>query len=168
MERSFSRAAEAFAETLEHLDLDGSQEELGDPVALGRRAALLAVAERLWSRHLGPLFDVEQVKVLLGVGTRQAVSDLATRQRLLALEGPGGRKLYPAFQFGKGGRPLAGVSRVLDAFTGAAVSPYTVAAWFVSPQPLLEGECPAAWLRSGRDLDLLVEAARRSAAPLAH
>jgi hypothetical protein len=161
-------AARAFERTLEELERQENAPDLGDPAALGRRAALLATAEAVWGRHLGPLFDVEQVKAVLAVGSRQAVSDLAKRGRLLALDASGGRKLYPAFQFGPDGRPYPELARVLAAFLGAIETPYTLASWLVSPQDLLEGETPAAWMRSRRDPERLQEAARRAAAPLAH
>jgi len=168
MSEATAVAARAFERTLEELERQENAPALGDPVALGRRAALLATAEAVWGRHLGPLFDVEQVKTVLAVGSRQAVSDLARRGRLLALEAAGGRKLYPAFQFGPDGRPYPELAHILARFEGAVETPYTVASWLVSPQDLLEGETPAAWMRSRRDQERLLEAARRAAAALAH
>jgi hypothetical protein len=159
-------AARAFERTLEELERQPDSPDLGDPAALGRRAALLAVAEAVWGKALGPLYDVEQVKALLEVGSRQAVSDLAKRGRLLALDASGGRKLYPAFQFGPDGRPYPEISQVLKIFAGAVESSYTIASWFATPQDLLGGESGAAWMRSRRDTALLLEAARRAAAPL--
>ncbi|MGH9380080.1 MAG: hypothetical protein ACRD2Z_05660, partial [Thermoanaerobaculia bacterium] len=64
-----SAAAEAFRETLAELGIDETDPELGDPRALGRRGALLAVAGAVWRRHLGPLLSTKQVAELLGVGT---------------------------------------------------------------------------------------------------
>ena len=161
-------AARAFERTLEEMERQENALDLGDPAALGRRAALLATAEAVWGRHLGPLFDLEQAKAVLAVGSRQAVFDLAKRGRLLALDAAGGRKLYPAFQFGPDGRPYPELAPVLAAFSGAIETPYTLASWLVSPQDLLEGETPAAWMRSRRDPERLQEAARRAAAALAH
>src|SRR5215207_6329005 len=161
-------AARAFERALEQLERQEGAPDLGDPEELGRRAALLAAAEAVWGRHLGPLFDVEQAMTALGVGSRQAVSDLARRGRLLALDAPGGRKLYPAFQLGPGGRPFPEVAAVVEAFAGVVETPHTIAAWFVAPQELLEGETPAAWMRARRDPAPLVEEARRAAARLAH
>lgn len=160
-------AARAFERTLEQLERQEGAPDLGDPEALGRRAALLAAAEAVWGQHLGPLFDVEQARSALGVGSRQAVSDLARRGRLLTLDAPGGRKLYPAFQFGPGGRPFPEIAAVLATFADAVETPYTVASWCVSPQKLLEGETPAAWMRSRRDPGPMLEEARRAAARLA-
>lgn len=160
-------AARAFEETLEQLERQEGISDLGDPAVLGRRAALLAAAEAVWGRHLGPLFDLEQTKTALSVTTRQAVSDLAKRGRLLALDASGGRKLYPAFQFSSNGRPFPEVAGVIEIFGSVVETPYTLASWFVSPQDLLGGETPAAWIRSGREPEPLYEAARRSAAQLA-
>jgi len=161
-------AAKAFGEALEEAweDLPGDAPEIQDPEALGRRAALLAVSEMVWGQVLGPLYDVEQVQTILKVKTRQAVSDLAKRGRLLALDGSGGRKLYPAFQFGPNGRPYPEIAKVLEIFEGIVETPYTIASWFVSPQDLLEGETPMAWLRAGKDSSQLLAAARRSAGEL--
>ncbi|HEV2853631.1 MAG TPA: hypothetical protein VHC97_12585 [Thermoanaerobaculia bacterium] len=161
-------AAKAFEETLEELSLPDDSPDLQDPAALGRRAALLAAADAVWSQVLNPLFDVEHTQTVLRVTSRQAVSDLAKRGRLLALDGSGGRKLYPGFQFGPDGRPYPEVAQVIRVFAGVVETPYTIASWFVSPQDLLNGETPAAWMRARREPEILLEAARRSADKLAH
>jgi hypothetical protein len=168
MSHAAALAARAFERTLEELESREDAPDLGDPAALGRRAALLATAEAVWGHHLGPLFDVEQVKAVLAVGSRQAVSDLAKRGRILALDASGQRKLYPAFQFGPGGRPYPEMARVLEIFAGVVETPYTVASWLVSPQDLLAWETPAAWMCARRDPERLLEAARCAAAALAH
>jgi hypothetical protein len=191
MSESFSRkAAEAFKEALERIERslsaappapadevrepeeayraapEGSLPEgaLGDPRELGERAALLALAESAWRQHLGALLDAHEVQTLLHVGTRQAVSDRARRGGILALPTSAGRVYYPAFQFGPGGRPFPAVPRVLSIFARAEASPWTVASWFRTPQELLEGLTPAAWLGHGRSEERLLEAARRAAA----
>ncbi len=161
-------AAKAFEETLEELALPDDAPDLQDPQALGRRAALLAAAEAFWGKVLAPLFDVEQAQAVLKVSSRQAVSDLAKRERILAVDGSGGRKLYPGFQFGPNGRPYPEVAQVIRIFSGVVETPYTIASWFVSPQDLLKGETPAAWMRTRREPELLLAAARRSADRLSH
>jgi len=160
-------AAESFQGTLRELGLTQVSPEVGDPAKLGRRAALVAAAETVWRKHLGPFFDAKQVQELLGVGTRQAVNDLRARRRLLGLPKGGGRVVYPAFQFGDSGRPFDALPEVLDAFEARAqVNPWTIASWFVTPQALLERMTPAEWLAKREDPDLVVRAARRSAARL--
>jgi hypothetical protein len=162
-------AAKAFGEALEEAweKLPDDAPEIQNPEALGRRAALLAVSEMVWGQVLGPLYDVEQVQTILRVKTRQAVSDLAKRGRLLALDGSGGRKLYPAFQFGPNGRPYTEIAKVIEIFEGIVETPYTIASWFVSPQDLLASETPAAWLQGDKDSSQLLAAAQRSAGELA-
>jgi hypothetical protein len=160
-------AAKSFEETLERLQLPQDAPELRDPVALGRRAALRAVAETAWGQVLGLLYDVEQTKTVLGVTSRQAVHDLAKRKRLLVLGASGGRKVYPAFQFDTTGRPYPEIPGILRAFEGAVQTSHTIASWFVTPQDVLEGETPASWIRARRDPDSLFESARRAAARLA-
>ncbi len=164
MSGAVARATEAFEKTLEELDLE---ERIHDPATLGRRAALLAVADSIWDRFLGPLLDLAQTKVLLGVRSRQAVNDLVQRGRLLAIEGTGGRKLYPAFQFGADGRPFPQIADILGIFADVVESHHTIASWMVSPKPLLGDETPAGWMRSAGDSALLLEVARRGAARLA-
>jgi len=141
---------------------------LGDPADLGERAALLVVAQSSWQSHLGTLFDTAEVQALLGVGTRQAVSDRARRGGLLMLPTADGRRHYPAFQFGPSGHPFPVLPRLLAAFAEAEVSPYTVASWFRTPQALLDAATPAQWMGEGKPEERLLEAARRTAARFAH
>ena len=159
-------AAAAFEEALEELGMSDADLQLVDPAQFGRRAALLAAGDAIWSQHLGPLLDGKRVQQLLGVGTRQAVNDLYRRQRLLGLPTKDDKVVYAAFQFAATGRPHPAIPEVLRLFKDVVASPYTAASWFVSPQPLLEGHAPAEWLRQGRNADLVKEAARRSAARL--
>lgn len=163
-----SRAAAAFKQTLTSLGVDDADAdlELDDPRAFGRRGALLAVATTLWRRHLGPLLTTGEVAALLGVGSRQAVNDRVRRRRILAVP-TGDRELaYPSFQFSDSGEPYPAVARVLEAMAPAGLSPHTEASWFVTGQPALDGATPAAWMLAGGDPDVLVTAARRSAARL--
>jgi hypothetical protein len=123
---------------------------------------------KVWREVLGPLLDTEKVRDLLGLKNRGKVRDLSASGQLLELISHEGHDLYPAFQFDANGSPYPEIAGVIEIFSGIVATPYTIASWFVSPQDLLEGEIPAAWLRSGRDSELLFEAARRAAAPLAH
>lgn len=170
MARSFAAvASESFRETLEELGLTKPAAELGTPEELGRRAALAAAAEATWKDHLGPLLDANRVQQLLGVKSRQAVSDLGARRRLLSLPQSGRRVVYPAFQFASNGRPFGVLPRLLAEFDTrrAVASPWTIASWFVTPQPLLGRWTPARWLKAGRDPEKVVGAARRAAARMA-
>lgn len=157
-----SAAAAAFDATLAELGVDGDDPAI-DVRSLGRRAALLAVADTVWHRHLGPLLTTKQVAELLGVGTRQAVNDRVRRHRLLALPSGDRDLAYPAFQFDERGMPYAALAPVLEAFAAARLSPPTISSWFVTPQPALDGDTPAAWLSHGGDRERLVGAARRTA-----
>ncbi len=165
MERAFLTAAEAFAETLEELAIDESIPAAAQR-ALGQRAALLAAGLYEWKQQVGPTLTGRQLKILLGIKTRQGVHDLLKRGRLLALEAQSGQWVYPSFQFNERGRPHAVMTEVLAHFAGADVSPHTIASWFTSPQALLDGNTPAVWLKRGGEPERVVEAARRSAARL--
>jgi hypothetical protein len=167
MNSALTTAATAFEQALHDLGFSGDEAELGDAAELGRRGALLAVSDVVWRRRLGFMLDSRQVRELLGGTTRQAVSDLAKRGRLLAVPDERRRLRFPAFQFSRPGRPLPGLADILRIFAPAEVSPYTVASWFVTPQALLDDTPPAQWLAEGRDPTLAIEAARRTAARLA-
>jgi hypothetical protein len=155
---------------LPHSDADFLADGRGGATALvldgelGERAALLAVAGQVWRRHLGPLLTTGDLQKL-GGRSRQAVHEQVKRRRLLALPARGG-SLFPAFQVDRRGRPRAGMGEVLAAFEGAVESPFTVASWFETPQPLLDDRTPADWLVAGDDPSRLAQAARRAAAQL--
>jgi hypothetical protein len=157
-----AEAAKTFEQTLGELGITGDEREV-DPSALGRRAALLAVSDLVWHKHLGPLYSSKQVRDVMGRGTRQSVSELAKRGRLLALPETDDRLAFPAFQFGRTGKRLPALERILEIFEGAVETPYTVASWFVTPEPRLQGKTPAAWLRAGRSPEPVLEAATRYA-----
>jgi hypothetical protein len=127
----------------------------------------MTIAEAAWRNHLGPLLDAKQVQELMGVRTRQAVSDLRTRHRILGLTRQDGRVVYPAFQFGPGGRPFADLPEILRILSEQSADPWTVASWFVTPQALLVDQTPAVWLRRGNEPERLLRAARRTGARLA-
>ncbi len=157
-----AEAAESFEQTLAELGVGEGDSAIEDPAALGRRAALLAASEVLWERHLGPLYSTKQVRELMGIGSRQAISERVKRRRLLAVPGSDGKPLFPAFQF-VGSRLLPGLGAILDVFRGAAESQYTLASWFVTPEPLLEERTPAEWLRKRGATDRALQAASRYA-----
>jgi len=165
-----AQARESFGATLERLGLG---EEFGGASAedLGRRAAILVGAGRVWDHHLGPMLGADQVAGLLGVGTRQAVHDRARRGGLLALRRGSRQVRFPAFQLID--RPgtttmavLTGLPALLGAFQEAGVDPWTVASWFCTANALLQGMEPVRWLAGGGSPELALVAARRSASRL--
>jgi len=156
-------AGAAFEQTLAELGVDESDPAIGDADSFGRRAALLAISGTVWRRHLGPLLDTKQVAELLGVRTRQAVNDRVRRHRILALPTQDRGLTYPTFQFDARGQPYAALAPVLEVFSAARLSPYTISSWFVTRQPALDGCTPAEWLAKTGDVERLVTSARRSA-----
>jgi hypothetical protein len=167
MSRATAKAGHAFVAALDALGLNGEEEGF-DAGELGRRGALLAASDLIWRERLGRLLTRDEVQELLGLKSRQAVHDLTKRGRLLALATQSGRPLFPAFQFDlEQGRAYAAVPPAIGHFSEARVDPYTAASWFCEPQAVLEGLTPAEWLRERRADRPLIEAARRSAAPLA-
>jgi hypothetical protein len=120
-----------------------------------------------WIRVLGPLFNREEVRRVLHLRNAREVGALQTQGQLLTLNSFEGQTLYPAFQFNAAGKPYPEIAKVLEIFSGAVETPYTIASWFVSPQDLLDDKTPAAWLQEGGDPTLLFEAARRTAWRLA-
>jgi len=105
MTAALAEAAKTFEQTLEELGITGKEREV-NAAALGRRAALLAASDVVWHKHLGPMYSSKQVREVMGRGTRQSVSELAKRGRLLALREEEGHLAFPAFQFGRTCLPL--------------------------------------------------------------
>jgi hypothetical protein len=162
---SYALATAAFKRTLERLDLP--DERLSDPheqERLGHRAALLATSEIAWDEHLGPMYGWSDVaETLRTVSTRQGVSDLAKRGRLLALPASSGRVLYPAFQF-HGSRTIPGLRELLGVLAQSGASAWTQASWFQSNQDELDGLTPVAYLTAhGLDEQVIVSAQRAAA-----
>lgn len=131
-----SDVARAFERFLKEMERRGMAPDPGDPAAAAHKAALLATVEAAWGQHLGTPFDTDQVTSLLAAGGPIT---------------PGGR-LFPE------------LGRLLAVFRGAAKTLYAMASWLTSPQEALDGETPAEWMRSRRDPERLLEAARRAAA----
>lgn len=165
--REVVAAFEEGLDGVEHLEIQEAVEELGDARALGQRAVLLAFTGIPWKRHLGPSFTKMEVAQLLGV-TRDAVRKRMKTRRLFAL--PTGERDYafPAFQFDDSGHPYPVLSAVLTVFASVQIEPHTLASWFKTPQELLGNETPATWMADYRDPEVLVTAAQRTAARLAH
>jgi len=137
-------AARAFARELERLESRGGL-ELDEPDRAGRRGALIVAAASVWARHLGGLLDAEQTRVLLGVRSRQSVHNLVRRGKLLRVSDSAGRALYPANQFDGHGRPFPVVGELIETFSTAGVSPWTVASFLGSSQENLDGCTPRGW-----------------------
>jgi hypothetical protein len=139
-----------------------------DPAALARLIAEQTLdTAGAWTEHLGPVYDVEGVRRLLGRAgapvSRQAVSK---RRGLLALTTGSGRVVYPAFQF-RGGAPVTGLAQVLDAVPESLVSRWTLASWLMSPEPELGGERPIEVLSYGQVSAVLAAARSWTAALVA-
>jgi hypothetical protein len=159
-------AAAAFRATLTERGtlVDLADEEARD---LGHRAALLVGSTASWHEHLGELLDVPAVMALLGVGTRQAVYDLVTRRRMLALPRRGGSMVFPAFQFDPAtGRPYPQIPQILTIFGAAGLDSYTVATWLSTAQDQLNGATPTSLLATADSAETVLDAARRTATRL--
>ncbi len=142
-------------------DIVGDSSPDLDPVSAGRDAALEAMAGSLWSEELGPFYDSDGVRQLLGGVSKQAVSDRVQRHRLLALRTGSGRLVYPAFQFD--GRSVAqGLGDVLSIVAPDDVESWYTASWLTSSDPALGGHSPVEALKAGEQA--AVEAAARELA----
>lgn len=156
----------AFARELRRRDPDGTAVARVDDVdRMARTIAATAIdTAAIWHEVLGPVYDTETVAELLGGGravSRQAVS----KRALLALRTGSGRVVYPAFQFDESGAVITGVAEVVRIMATTSLSSWTLAAWFVSPEPDLSGERPIDALRAGGH-QVVCAAARAWAAAL--
>ncbi len=159
---------ESVVETEAAVQFDQTLKEIGaehlSPQA-GRQAALVAAAGLVWEGHLGKLYSTGELKDVMGV-SRQAINERVQRGTLFALRQSSGEYAYPAFQFDHQGQPLKPIIDVLPLFPEEIADRYTVASWFVSSQPLLEGNTPVDWVAKKRSTETLMESARRVAVRL--
>ena len=137
-----------------------------DVRARGYDAAQRALAPLVWRAVTGDALTTEQVRQLLGV-SRQALHKRVAGGSLIGL--PVDRTtLFPAWQFDEDGvRSI--VSVIVDAFrreVGDSVDPRMIVSWAATPQPELEDEAPAEFLRRHGDDEAVVRAAERAAAAL--
>lgn len=167
MPEAISVAVAAFADQLRTLLKDPPAElTLSAAATAGRRAALVAASEYVWPEHLGPLFPTTMVRDLLGGVTRQRVNELWSAHRLIGLADHSGRRQFPAFQF-RAGRTLELLIAAFWIVHDAGVGEWTAASWCVSPDPALDNDSPAVWIREGRSAERLLRVAHQDAARLA-
>lgn len=118
-----------------------------DPLAAARMRAVRIKRELL--ERAGGAYTTGQVAELLGV-TPQAIHGRRMRGNLLALRGPNGDYLYPAFQLtGRG--VLPGLAEVLAAFQ--VEDPWTRLSVLLGPAGRLGGHTPLQALLEGRVAD---------------
>lgn len=98
-------------------------------------AGLLAVMPQFdgpWGPAIGPVYRTDQVRMLFGNVSRQALNDRVKRSTLLALTTRDGINVYPAWQF-TDGHVLPGLAEVLKVFAddehGEIVDSWTLASW---------------------------------------
>jgi len=137
--------------------------ELPDPETV-RRAARLAVAEHAWQQRLGTLLETKDVVELLRI-SRQRVSALASKQRLVVLSGAG-RLLFPAVQFaGTTAEQRSALAKAHNVLvTVGGIDPWSAASWLITNHPELDEHDPISWLRSGGNAPQLLTVAHRDAA----
>lgn len=127
-------------------------------------AGLLAAMPQLdgpWGPAIGPVYRTDQIRVLLGGVSRQALSDRVKRSTLLALKTRDGVNVYPSWQFAEG-RVRPGLADVLKVFAadehGEIVDGWTLASWLRTGLAELDGDSVADRLLAGE-----VAAARQAA-----
>lgn len=118
-------------------------------------AGLLAAMPQFdgpWGPAIGPVYRTDQVRVLLGGVSRQALNDRVKRSTLFALKTRDGVTVYPAWQF-TDGQVLPGLAEVLKVFAadehGEIVDGWTLASWLRTGLDELDGGSVADRLLAG-------------------
>ncbi len=125
---------------------------------LGQALVLGVVPEPSpWDSLLGPVLRGRGAAARLGL-SEVDLAELVARRGLLELRTADGFAVYPVFQF-DGHQVVRGLDEVLAIFEPLAVTPWTLAGWFVTRSEDLGGLSPIDVLRSAG----LTEALRRYA-----
>ena len=143
---------------------DGSLSELLGPAeVVAARVAAVVPTPSAFAATIGPVY--RQATLALAWGhSRQAVSDLIKRRRLLALTTDDGHVVIPAFQLGADLRPVRGLAEILRILTPDVVDEWTLASWLTAPHDRLDGTSVVAYLAAGVEparAFAVAEAARR-------
>lgn len=137
---------------------------------LGRRAAMAALAPRLWADVVGDRFTTADLTQMLGV-SRQALAKRVASGTLLGIPGKG-TTVYPTWQFDMSADPIRVRPQVAAAFAVwveelGTLDPYAVSAWARTAQAELDELSPIQYLDKNGDGEELVRTARIAAARLA-
>lgn len=138
-----------------------------EPERLGRVLADALAARVEWDRHVGGLVGVDEARRRLGVRSRQAVYQRLRRGTLLGWEETG-RLVLPDFQFRAQGGVYPGLVDTMSVVKVARMRPKTLASWFQTPQPELDGVTPIEWIVRRRSREVLLRSAQHTAGALAH
>ena len=130
---------------------------LGNPKLLAERMVSSIPRTSATNLECGPFYTTQSLTRWLGV-TRQYVHELVRQRRIIGVYTADHHKMYPAFQFGKRGATLPGLSEILHVLDDV-LEPRAITMWFVTPQPELKNTSPAEWLRSGHDVAPVLESA---------
>jgi hypothetical protein len=143
--------------------VSGSRDESLSP---SRLAVADPARAAIWEEYFGPHLQADEVQRRLGLTDVQQVNRLAKQRRILAFRS-GNTAAYPSFQFTERGELDPTISQVVMILSEVVETPYTIASWLKSPKESLEGDTPLRWLERGLNPDLVIEAAKLTAARLA-
>lgn len=119
--------------------------------------------ETYWREYLGEYLDETETRELLGIDDARVLKKLVARHEILAVPTTHGTA-FPRFQC-VGGELTPTVSRVIQIFSDVAATPYATASWLRGAR--FEDKSVAEWLASGKDPEVVIQAAEDSAARLA-
>ena len=142
---SHRRLVIELANELSLVDPEGKLvQSITDPRAFARTLVASIGTAGVWSEAIGPVYDVEGVKSILGI-SKQAISK---RENLLALTTGSGRVVYPTLQF-VGIEVVNGMGQIRALLPKELISPWDLASWLNAPESDLGGRAPIELLRSG-------------------
>lgn len=146
-----------------------SEEDLAeiDPRQVAERAAALIPTPHPFVQ-LGPFYPTSAVTKWLGI-TRQALDQRVRARTMLGCPtADGGQRVYPVWQFTEDGHLIGHLAAVLDTLHQGIDDPWTWATWLAAPvSGRFDGKPAYRWLAEGRDAELVLTEARRTAGRLA-
>jgi hypothetical protein len=123
---------------------------LGRPEALAARVAAVVPTPSRLAATIGPVYRQASLAAACG-HSRQAVSDLIKRRRVLALTTKDGHVVIPAFQLGDDLRPLNGIPEILQILTPDVIDEWTLASWLTAAHDQLGAKSVVEYLAAGNE-----------------
>lgn len=161
---TLTKAEEALLESLREALLTRPRAaEIRDDLAaeMSRLIKAMVAAPPTLVELVGPVCATGQAVAWLGV-SRQALNKAVGERRVVAVRSSDGKWFYPTWQFSRTGVGSDKIAPVLDRLR-STMDEAAAAAWFIHPNPQLDGQTPVEWMAADGSREALYSAAKAAA-----